>query len=343
MNERLARRLREKYPGAPPPFVTGRLERELAQTGGEAPRLLAEALGALQELECPFYLLGESAASLTAWLLGLSSSNPLPPHYYCPDCGRVEPADGVSDGFDLPDRPCACGGRMSGDGHGFDPGYLYGGGRRSILLACVPEGRYREVVARLSALPGLAGEVVEPFPPDNYACFRAISIVSTQALPERRAGWAALPPASRVRRRALELCKTAPPWQRDARASALLAACGRVDSFEGALRCYGLAAAAWKEGARPEARLARCRLPDAAVLREDIYDHFAGLGYPEEYALRQMRLLSFGRGEPLFCPTPEKLDFFSRCALYAHIPSRAEAVEYYVAMAKLAPGGEDDA
>jgi len=56
------------------------------------------------------------AASFLSYCLGITKTNPLPPHYYCPKCKTIEWVDSVSCGYDLSDKKCQCGGVMKGDG-----------------------------------------------------------------------------------------------------------------------------------------------------------------------------------------------------------------------------------
>ncbi len=58
-----------------------------------------------------------TVSSFTAWLLGATRVNPLPPHYRCAKCRRTEFVSGYADGFDLPEKQCECGARMLRDGH----------------------------------------------------------------------------------------------------------------------------------------------------------------------------------------------------------------------------------
>ena len=60
---------------------------------------------------------GQISSSFTAWLLGASKVNPLPPHYRCPKCGNTEFVFQAKDGFDLPRKHCSCGAEMLRDGH----------------------------------------------------------------------------------------------------------------------------------------------------------------------------------------------------------------------------------
>jgi len=55
------------------------------------------------------------ASCLVAYLLGTTDENPLPAHYYCPNCKTVKWMDGKCV-FDLRERTCACGERMKADG-----------------------------------------------------------------------------------------------------------------------------------------------------------------------------------------------------------------------------------
>ena len=58
------------------------------------------------------------ASCFTAYLLGASEINPLPPHYYCETCKRVEWADEADCIFDMRGtRTCECGATMRADGY----------------------------------------------------------------------------------------------------------------------------------------------------------------------------------------------------------------------------------
>jgi transcriptional regulator with XRE-family HTH domain len=59
---------------------------------------------------------GDLGSWFSAWLLGCSAVNPLPPHYYCPYCHKVEFVYDAYDGWDLPEKEC-CGHPMKQDGH----------------------------------------------------------------------------------------------------------------------------------------------------------------------------------------------------------------------------------
>ena len=61
---------------------------------------------------------GSVGSSLVATLSGITEVNPLPPHYICPKCHRLEWVnDGTRSGYDLKDKVCPdCGTKMSVEG-----------------------------------------------------------------------------------------------------------------------------------------------------------------------------------------------------------------------------------
>ena len=61
---------------------------------------------------------GSVGSSLVATFSGITEVNPLPPHYICPKCHRLEwISDGTRSGYDLPDKTCPdCGSLMRVEG-----------------------------------------------------------------------------------------------------------------------------------------------------------------------------------------------------------------------------------
>ena len=66
----------------------------------------------LKKENIPYWLSGSTASSLVLYLLGISHTNPLHPHYYYPESKNIEWIAYVHDGYDLPDKEDAV-----GDGH----------------------------------------------------------------------------------------------------------------------------------------------------------------------------------------------------------------------------------
>ena len=92
-----------------------------------------------QELGYLHNLRGSAGGSFIVYLMGISETNPLPPHFYYPKCRRVEFVDAKEypSGFDLNRRDrerkrCpVCGEELTGDGHNIPMEFFagYDGGK----------------------------------------------------------------------------------------------------------------------------------------------------------------------------------------------------------------------
>lgn len=114
---------RKRYGDEVPEAVASRLEEELQhilRNGFTEPYMIAARI--VDKAAADGYMMamrGSVGSSFVAYLLGITEINPLPPHYRCQECSRIEWAgDDVASGFDLPNLLCsACGGEFVGDGH----------------------------------------------------------------------------------------------------------------------------------------------------------------------------------------------------------------------------------
>ena len=105
------------------PEIVQRMEMELKNiiTNGYAVIFLisTEMVKESLRLGYPIGSRGSVGSSLIAFLLGITEVNPLPPHYFCKNCGYVEFSENLNlSGFDLEKKACPrCGKILSSDGH----------------------------------------------------------------------------------------------------------------------------------------------------------------------------------------------------------------------------------
>ena len=114
--------LRERYGNTPPLAMVNRLESEKAEIEGTDFIVYLNLLAVLrknaEERGHHVRLFDGCSGFYTAYLLGVTDLDPMPPHYFCPDCGTVEFVPDTTIWWDLPQKTCACGCDMQRDGCG---------------------------------------------------------------------------------------------------------------------------------------------------------------------------------------------------------------------------------
>ena len=123
--------LHELYPAGIPNEVSQRFEQEIDYLS-EKPDchddfLLFKELSDAAKRTCgKLYLAGTITNSILIYLLGDHELNPMPAHYYCPNCGYYHEESQAVVGLDLPERNCPhCRSALRRDGFSLREEYVW--------------------------------------------------------------------------------------------------------------------------------------------------------------------------------------------------------------------------
>lgn len=161
-------KLKEFYGDNVPIRIANRFKTEEMMLDGQETLLWMGFLGKLQEKFCEedaYFEIRDAqmGASFIAWLLCGTNVNPLPAHYYCPVCKKVEFSFEEKCGIDLPDKMCSCGNNYHKDGFGIDVFNMY------------PLARWNEIYVSSNGT-GLVKKCLEEYF-KGYGEIREISII----------------------------------------------------------------------------------------------------------------------------------------------------------------------
>ncbi len=249
MRNCIDRRILALYGDNPPVYIRNRAAAELDrmdQLGMEDQLLAVRDLSiGLHDMNIPFSVAGDAASSFLLYLLDVTRVNPLPPHYYCPYCRKIEFSDGARDGFDLPRKKCSCGRDMLRDGHDMPMEMFWGisgadGAERIPGIAMrLPVGSYERVKDFLETYPLLASlDKTEGINGIGYRC-GSLFIVGSMTLPEQSGFWFSQIESEDMRSYVLQNYMSILKLDPETRV--------KPTSFYGVVRMYGLTRSSWSK------------------------------------------------------------------------------------------------
>ncbi len=336
--ELMKQRMTERFGNSPASFITERFAHELYRLNkceGEENFLIMYSLAQwMKQKQYPFILRNVTPASFLLYLLDISSVNPLPAYYYCSMCHRVERVDGQKEGFDLPPKKCGnCGADMESDGHSLAAEIFWGAGRRRLFspsfFVMVPAECKEEVHEFLSFNPISKHLPFERFQGSDATFIGPLIIEPGKNLSKDANSLYSEVPLSVIKKTLTEKAfaivdKMDCPDDRKIK-STLTPDLFAAPSFQELLLVYHTLNAVWKENADSDI--------NTFIMREDVYDFYISLGFGPDQAYDQMYLAKLGRGiSPI--SSFEEFGFVFECNRYRYLPSKAEAVEYFIKSAK---------
>jgi len=336
--ELMKKRMAQKFGRFPASFITERFAHELYLLNKCEEKenfLVMYALARwMEKKQYPFLFRNTTPASFLLYLLNISSVNPLPAYYYCPMCQRVERVDGHKEGFDLPPKECDnCGADMESDGHSLAAEIFWGAGSRRPLsppfFVMVPAECKEEVHEFLSFNPISKHLPFERFQGSDATFIGSLIIEPGKNLPKEADSLYSKVPLSIIKKMLLEEAFSIVdgmecPDDREIKGT-LIPDLFVSPSFQDLLMVYNVLNAVWKESGDSNI--------NTFIMREDVYDFYISLGFSPDQAYTQMYLAKFGRGiSPI--SSFEEFNFVSECNRYQYLPSKAEAIEYFIKSAK---------
>lgn len=335
--------LHRRYGPAPDPAIEERVREEWAAMEaagdiGDVAALYEFTLWLKERLE-PYWLRGTPGASLILYLLGITTGNPLPPHYYCPRCHAVSWISDCRDGFDLPPDHCGKDGALlCGDGHGVPWQTHWGYGKEPTYELDVPETLLEPLyaffqghwLARLRPGTGFARRHADPDADPRFMKFSRLSINCVldpgkispdfyDIAPDA----SCIPDAAKVLRSNLDAMDG-------------LDACLRsrpVRTFADIIGKYGLAhsTGAWDRDARFMVDRLGYGLSDLIAYRDDVFFYLISHGFPEEDAWDGMDCVRLGHELPVVTNEMSLARdkwVIDRCKRVKYLFPKAHAVEH---------------
>lgn len=335
--------LHRRYGLAPDPAIKERVREEWAamEAAGDIGDVAAlyELTIWLKERREPYWMRGTPGASLILYLLGITAGNPLPPHYYCPQCHAVRWISGCRDGFDLPPERCENDGTLlCGDGHGIPWQTHWGYGREPAYELDVPEPLLEPLGAffqghwlgRLRPGTGFVRRHADPDADPRFMKFSRLSINCVLDPGKISPDFYDIAPDASCIPNAAKVLES----NLDAMDGLDVGLRSRpVRTFADIIAKYGLAhsTGAWDRDARFMVDRLGYGLSDLIAYRDDVFSFLLSHGFPEEGAWDGMERVRLGRGSPIVTNEMSMARdkwVVDRCKRVKYLFPKAHAVEH---------------
>ena len=359
LREKVISSLREKYCEPLPETVGVRISKELYLTEhfGFAPAYLThgEVVKSVKSI-LPCVLFSANAASLIEFALGVTETNPLPPHYRCEKCNCAEFVTDNVNGASLPpaEKSCpVCGEKLYLDGCGlaFESFTGLRHDKTPSLAIGVTSERFEEALSFLENKFGAVRKDIKALsrPFEDGFCHIEIFVVPTDGLPAEKKAFAvckADDPAVYEYLSRPESYGCYLPYEDEIPAVKELLECVEVKDFSDLRKVCGLVhSSAWLPYILPSIKNRSVGYRDIITAREDIYEHLTELGIADETAYKVMEAARKGRAAKLFEDTSllgalKELgvteEYVERLKNIKYIVTRAQGCELASAAYKLA-------
>lgn len=286
----------------------------------------------------PYWMNGTAGSSFILYLLGVILGNPLPPHYYCPQCHQVTWQTSHADGFDLPpNQSCPNDNTfLCGDGHNIPWQTHWGYGKKPSYDIHVTESLTEEMWTFLQShwLPELrAGGKPEVRGDGANPCFIRFSRCSIACTldPNKVSPYFydIMRPDASCTYNAVTMM---PAADHEAKKTARLQS-NPMHPFADLVARFGLAhsTGVWDEEACFMVERLGYSISDLITHREDIFFYLLSHGFSEEDAWYGMDCVRRGKGLPIVTDEMALAHdkwVVDRCDKIAYLFPKAHALEY---------------
>lgn len=344
LGKTVAKVLRTRYGPTPDPAIIKRVREEWTamEASGDIEDVAAlyELTLWLKERREPYWMRGTPGASLILYLLGITTGNPLPPHYYCPQCHRVIWVPSYVDGFDLPpDRICEKDGSLlRGDGHNIPWQTHWGYGKEMSYEFNVTEPLLEVLTAFFQGhwlaklRPGMefTRRHMDPDADPRFMKFSRFSINCLLDPSEVSPDFYDIVPDASCISNAAKTLRSHLDTMDDVDANLRSRP---VHTFADIIAKYGLvhSTGVWDKDAHFMVKRLGYSLADLIAYRDDVFSYLLSHGFLEKDALDGMDRVRLGRGLPIVTSEMSLARdkwVIDRCKRVKYLYPKAHAVEH---------------